>query len=405
MAKFNVRLYDAQGVSHEDVMEAADQMALYNDLKQQGSTLIMAEEISAPVKSKFEINLSFLGKVKIHDKIIFTRNLGSMIDAGLALSRALAVIEKQTRHKKFKSVIGGLQKSISQGKTLSDAMKDHPEVFPQLMISMVKAGEESGSLSQSLRVVAVQMENSYNLTRKIRGAMMYPSIILFAMVIIGFFMLTYVVPTLSSTFKELHAELPVTTKFVIGASDFLKDNIILSVILIAGLATCVYYFTKTRFGKRKIEFILLHFPVISELTKEINSARTARTLASLLGSGVDIVVAIRITTDVLQNSYYKNVLRQVEQKIQKGEPIAKVFSENEKLYPPFVGEMVSVGEETGELSQMLLGVATFYENDVDQKTKDMSTIIEPLLMIFIGLAVGFFAVSMIMPIYSLGNNI
>jgi type IV pilus assembly protein PilC len=404
MAKFAVKFVDATGVTHKEMRESTDEAAIYADVKQRGDTLISVTE--AALKGKLEFSIPFLKrKVKMRDKIVFSRNLGSMIDAGLALSRALAVSEKQTKQKKFKSVIASLGRSISQGKTLSDGMKEYPDTFPALMTSMVRAGEESGSLSQALRTMSLQMENSYNLTRKIKGALMYPSIILIAMVGIGFFMLTYVVPTLSATFKELHADLPITTKIVIGLSDFLKGHIIISLVGIVAVVFGFYTAAKTKKGKRFLDYAFLKIPVIGMMVKEINAARTARTLSSLLSAGVDVVVATKITADVLQNSYYKEVMAIVEEKIQKGDPIAHVFAEREHLYPVFVSEMISVGEETGQLAQMLLGVATFYESDIDQKTKDMSSIIEPFLMVFIGIAVGFFAVSMIMPIYSLGNNI
>lgn len=403
MAKFNVRTVDADGKPHDEVMDAVDQASLYNEIREKNLTLISVEPLKA--KPKWSMDIPLFGNIKFHDKITFTKNLSSMIDAGLPLSRALAVIEKQTRHKKFKSVITALIASVSQGHTLSDSMLQYPKVFQPLMISMVHAGEESGSLSQSLRIVATQMENSYQLMKKIRGALMYPMVILFAMVIIGFFMLTYVVPTLSATFKDLGGELPMSTRFVIGASDFLTSHYILAILMFVGFIALIFFILKTKIGKRGFEYVLLRFPLISPLVKEINSARTARTFSSLLSSGVDIVVATQITRDVIQNSYYKEVLAIVEQKIQKGETVAKVFSDYEKLYPPFVGEMISVGEETGQLAQMLLGVATFYENEVDQKTKDMSSIIEPFLMVFMGLGVGFFAISMISPIYSIGDNL
>lgn len=406
MAKFLVRTIDMQGATQEETVEAQDQMTIYNDLRQKGVTLISAQEVSKDPSElkRFTLTL-FKGRVKMADKITFVKNLGSMIDAGLSMSRALGVIEKQTKQKRFKTIIAGLQTSISQGKTLSDGMKEYPDVFPQLLISMVRAGEESGSLTQSLRVVATQMENTYQLTRKIRGALMYPAVIMIAMVIIGFFMMTNVVPVLSKTFKELNAELPIQTKIIMGLSDFLTGHFLLSILIVFGAVAGVYFGSKTKKGKRFLNWFVLRVPIISSLVKEVNSARTARTLSSLLSSGVDIVVGIKITTDVVQNSYYKEVLESVGKKIEKGEPIAPVFSANEELYPVFVGEMIAVGEETGQLAQMLLGVAVFYENDVDQKTKDMSSIIEPFLMIIIGLAVGFFAVSMIMPIYSLTNSI
>lgn len=408
MSKYNVKKIDAAGKVYEEVVDAENQAAINAIVRDQGMTLVSAMEeglVGSKKKFTFNIEINWFNRVKLHDKIVFVRNLGAMLEAGLALSRALTVIEKQTKQKKFKGVVNDLNKSISQGKTLHDSMQLHSDIFTPLMISMVKAGEESGSLAQSLRVVGTQMENSYNLTKKIRGAMMYPMVIVVAMVVIGFFMMTYVVPVLSATFKELNAELPLSTRIIIGTSDFLKANIILSIIAMILAAAGIYFALRTPSGKRFRDYALLHTPVIAPLIKEINSARTARTLSSLLTSGVDVLVAVRITADVLQNSYYKEVMTVIEEKVQKGEPIADVFNSMEHLYPSFVGEMISVGEETGQLAPMLLGVAVFYEGEVDQKTKDMSSVIEPFLMVFIGLVVGVFAVSMIGPIYSLGNNI
>ena len=162
-------------------------------------------------------------------------------------------------------------------------------------------------------------------------------------------------------------------------------------------------FVKTKFGGRLVDNLVLHTPIINEIVKQINSARTARTLSALISSGVDIVLAIDVTRDVIQNSYYKDVLSEAATTIQKGDQISAIFTKNSKLYPLFVGEMVSVGEETGKIGDMLMGVATFYEDEVDQKTKDMSSIIEPVLMIIIGVAVGFFALSMLGPTYSLAD--
>ncbi len=405
MPKFKIKVVNLENVTREDVVESPSRTALYADIREKGETLISADETDDIAPKSWNIDIPILGKVKTRDKIIFARNLGSMLDAGLPLSRALSVMEKQTKQKKFKGIIVELNKKISEGHTLSEGMTAYPKVFPALMTSMVKAGEESGSLSQSLRVIASQMENSYQLTRKIRGALMYPGIILIAMVGIGFFMMTNVVPVLSTTFKELNVDLPVSTKLVIGVSDFLSGNIIISIIGFIVIAGTFYFSAKTKRGKRVIDYTVLHIPVVGQIVKQVNAARTARTLSSLLTAGVDVVVAAHITADVLQNSYYKEVISIVEEKIQKGEPIAHIFSDYEHLYPTFVGEMISVGEETGQLAQMLLGVAVFYETEVDQKTKDMSSIIEPFLMVFIGLAVGFFAISMISPIYSLGDNI
>jgi type IV pilus assembly protein PilC len=200
-------------------------------------------------------------------------------------------------------------------------------------------------------------------------------------------------------------ELPLTTRIVLGLSDLLKNHYILILIGMIVLGLSVRYGLKTSKGKRLGDWVALHLPAIGTIVKETNSARTARTFSSLLSSGVDVILAAQITKEVLQNSYYKDVLAESQKRIEKGEAIATVFEANENLYPPFVSEMISVGEETGKLAAMLLGVAVFYEDEVEQKTKDMSTIIEPFLMVFIGGAVGFFAVSMITPLYSVLNTI
>ena len=302
-------------------------------------------------------------------------------------------------------MLGKVGESIKKGSSLNEAFSKFPKVFQPLFVSMVKAGEESGSLSESLAVVGKQMEKAHNLKKKIRGAMIYPTIIVFAMVIIGIVMLMYVVPTLTQTFKELDVELPKSTQFVISLSDFLTNNTIIALITIIALGIGGVIGFRSKRGKRIFEYIILHIPVISNMVKETNSARTTRTLSSLLSSGVEVVNSLSITGDVIQNSYYKEVLDCSEKDIQKGLPLSKAFMENENLYPILVGEMIAVGEETGQLSDMLHQIAEFYESEVEQKTKNMSTIIEPFLMILIGTVVGFFAVSMVSPIYSISAGI
>lgn len=393
------------GEIFEETREAKDKFSIYSELKEKGYEVISVEAGQAAFSFKKFKDINLFSKIGTHEKIIFARNLGAMIDAGLPVSRALSVMERQTKNPKLKQTLSALNNDISSGKTLSDGMKTFPKVFSPLFVSMVKAGEESGSLSQSLKVVASQMDKSYTLQRKVRGAMMYPSIILFAMVVIGALMLTFVVPTLTATFRELEVELPLSTQSIIFVSDILRNHGVLALIILAVVVFITYYSSKTVRGKRFLHSLVLHLPLISPLVKEVNAARTARTLSSLLSSGVDVVEGIGITRDVIQNVYYKEVLDKAKQVIQKGSPMSEVFLERTELYPVFVGEMVNVGEETGKMSEMFMSVAVFYEDEVEQKTKDMSTVIEPILMIVIGAAVGFFALAMMSPTYSLMNNI
>ncbi|MEK7185366.1 MAG: type II secretion system F family protein [Patescibacteria group bacterium] len=350
-------------------------------------------------------SIPFLSGVKINDKILLAKNLATMIEAGLPLTRALSVIERQARNKKFKETVQGLSDDVNRGEALSVAMEKRPKVFSRLFISMVKAGEESGSLAKSLRSVGEQLEKTHQLAKKIRGAMLYPAIILTVMIAIGVLMLIYVVPTLTDVFRELNVQLPLSTRIIIVLSDFLKNHFLIVAGMVVVVAVAISYVLKTVRGRQAYHNLLLHIPVISGITKETNSARTARTISSLLSAGVDFLIATRITEDVVQNVYYKEVLRKASLQIEKGKPISEVFLAEEWLYPAFVGEMASIGEETGKLGEMFKNVADFYENEVEQKTKDMSTIIEPFLMVIIGIGVGIFAISMLSPIYSLVDSI
>ena len=407
MPKFTFKAVKSSGEAYEAVRESADKFSLYREVKNEGSTVVEVSETKEGNGDKFFLStiLSIFGRVRMHEKIIFTKNLGAMLNAGLSLSRALSIIERQTKNKKLKTVTVSLSADISRGKTLSEAMKEHPQVFSKLLISMVGAGEESGSLAKSLIIVSEQMDNMYKLQKKVKGAMIYPAVIITVMFIIGSLMLVYVVPGLTKTFKDVNVDLPMSTKLVIFVSDFAKNNAISAFFgLIVGISA-LYAWTRTKNGKKSLDFLMLHLPIMSSIIKETNSARTSRTLSSLLSAGVPVAQALGITGGVIQNFYYKEVLQKSQESVEKGDSISSVFLKNDRLYPIFVGEMMNVGEETGNMSNMLMEVALFYENEVSQKTKDMSTVIEPFLMVFIGAVVGFFAVSMITPMYSIMNNI
>lgn len=404
MAKFKIKAINKDGKKYDGFRDSNDKFSLYTDLKNEGETLISAIEVEkkSSMMKIFDIPFSIVPE---HQKIIFVKNLGSMISAGLPLARGLSILEKQIKNVKFKNVILSMGTDIRKGKTLSDSARNYPRIFSNLFVSMVKAGEESGKLAESLTIVGNQLESSYKLKKKVKGAMIYPSVILAVMVVIGVLMLIYVVPGITATFKDLNVKLPMMTNILISSSDFLKNNILLSLLIVIGIAVGYYLFSISKFGKRIIDGIILQLPVVGDLSREVNSARISRTISSLLSSGVPFAEAIKITSDVVQNSHFKDLLNEAKVQVEKGEPISSIFLKKEKLCPVFVGEMMNVGEETGRLPSMLLEVALFYENSVDQKTKDMSTIVEPVLMVIIGLAVGFFALSMITPIYSLMDTI
>jgi len=401
MPLYKYKALNEEGKEYEETQEFSDKGALYVAVRKMGGSIVLAEEVS-----KKQVNrkiFSFLKGVKTQELISFARNLAVMTEAGLSVSRALSIMVKQSKNKKLITILEDISAAINQGETLSKALETHNDVFPNIFASMVKAGEESGKLAYALRTVALQLEKSYGLSKKIKGAMIYPSVIVSLMLVIGIVLMVYMVPTLTETFRGLNIELPLPTRIIIAISDFLRSNLLLVFAAILILVFGTIAALRTSKGKRLVDFVVLHLPIFANMSREVNAARTTRTLASLISSGVEIVEALRITSNVLQNSYFKNLVSESAKKVEVGELLSASLSGD--LYPVFVSEMLSVGEETGKMTDMLDNVAVFYEAEVDQKTKDLSTIIEPFLMILIGIAVGAFAIAMLLPTYSLVNAI
>jgi type IV pilus assembly protein PilC len=367
--------------------------------------VVSLEEGGAGAGAPSWLNLKLTSGIKTEEKITFTKNLGAMLTAGLTLSRALSVIERQSSNKNLKAIVTNLEAEVRKGTSFYEALAKHPNVFNKLFIAMTKAGEESGTLADSLKVVGKQMERSYSLSKKIRSAMIYPAIILFAIVVIGVLMMIYVVPTLSTTFKELGVELPAATRAIIGISDYMASHVIIVFTMLVVAIGLLMLFTRSKFGGNLILMFSLHIPIIGNLVRETMSARVARALSSLLSSGVEMLTAIAIAEEVVGDNPFGKVVRDAGVRVKKGEPLSAPFMEKTKLYPVLVGDMIAVGEETGRVSDMLGQVAEYYEADVEEGTKDLSTVVEPMLMLVIGAAVGVFAVSMISPIYSLSSHI
>lgn len=406
--KFRVTLKKEDGTQEKRVIEAASRFAVYTTVEKEGGIVIALEEGGGGLQmggGKSWMNINITSGVKTEERITFTKNLSAMLTAGLTLSRALSVIERQSSNKALKRIVQDLEEEVKKGTAFHEALAKHSNVFSKLFISMTKAGEESGTLSDSLKVVGQQMERSFTLQKKIKGAMIYPAIILFAIVVIGILMMIYVVPTLSATFKELGVQLPAATRAIIGASDFMANNVILVFACLAAAVGAMFAFMRTKVGSNIILAVALHIPVIGTLVRETFSARVARAMSSLLSSGVEMLSAISIAEEVVGDNPFGAVVREAGVRVKKGEAFSLAFIEHPKLYPILVGDMIAVGEETGQVAGMLAQVAQYYEADVEEGTKDLSTIIEPVLMLVVGAGVGVFAVSMISPIYSLSSSI
>lgn len=402
--KFRVVLKKADGSEEKRVIDAASRFAVYEAVEREGAAVASIEEGGGSSLSKLN-DISFGVGVNMMQRITFTKNLAAMLSAGLTLSRALSVINRQSTNRSLKKIVADLEGKVKQGSAFHEALASHPKVFSKLFIAMTKAGEESGTLADSLTAVARQMDRSYTLQKKIQGAMIYPAVILVAIVIIGVLMMMFVVPTLSATFVSMKVELPTSTKIIIAVSDFMKEHMVVTLALMVLGFVSLALFLRSKFGASVVLWGALRMPVIGELVKETMSARAARALSSLLSSGVEMLTAISIAREVVGTKLFADVLVEAEARVKKGETLSAAFAAHPKLYPVFVADMIAVGEETGKVSDMLGQVATYYEVDVEDRTKDLSTIIEPVLMLVIGLFVGIFAVSMMAPIYSLSSQI
>ncbi|MFA6408248.1 MAG: type II secretion system F family protein [Candidatus Paceibacterota bacterium] len=402
--KFRVTIRKEGAATDETrVIEAASRFAVYDLIQKEDGAVISLAEVGKRFTLPAWLFISFGTGVKHSEVGRLAKNLSAMLGAGLPLSRALSVTERQSNNKYLKAIAIGLSESIRKGSSFNEALAMYPRVFSALFIAMAKAGEESGSLAGSLTAVGEQMERSDELMRKIRGAMIYPAIVITAVFIVGVLMLIYVVPTLTSTFTQLGVQVPLATRAIVAISNFLVGNAVLVLAMMVAMIVGGTAFIRSKIGGSIILKVSLHLPVVNELIRETYAARAARTLSSLLGSGVPVLEALSITREVIGTNMFASVIEEAETHVRKGEALSTSFAKHTNLYPLLMSDMLAVGEETGNVTDMLKQVAVFYEADVAEKTKDMSTVIEPVLMLVIGAGVGVFAVAIISPIYSLSS--
>lgn len=384
--------------------ETHDQIGLAHWLRNQGYILTYYEE----KKKKGAIKIAFLDSltsVSLSEKMMFSRNLSVMIKSGLSLSRALDALIRQAASKKFKKALIDISASIKKGQSLTVSLGRYPKIFSPIFVAMVRAGEKTGKLSESLDLIGGQLQRDLFLRRTIKNALAYPIIIIVVMILIGVLMLIYVVPTLVQTFEDLEVELPVSTKLIFYISTSVNNLGIFVVLILGGFFSLFFWIFKTKSGKRIFDVLILKIPLIKALVRKVNASRTSRTLSSLISSGVDIIEAFEVTEGVLSNHKFKEVLKKAKAEVQKGSTVASIFEQAQDIYPPLLAEMIAVGEETGTLSDMLLRVAVFFEEEVTSTTKNLTTLIEPLLMVIIGAIVAFFAISIIQPMYSMLGSI
>jgi type IV pilus assembly protein PilC len=394
----------ASGEASSGELTAKDEKSLAQDLRARGALLTSFRL----VEEEGKIHVRFLDRfqsVPLKEKMLFTRNLAVMVSSGLPISRALHNLKLQTKNKTFQKILDGIFTDLQGGKTLSESMAKYPRVFNELFVNMISVGEVSGNLEEVLDILALQLEKEHDLLSKVRGALIYPAVIVVAMLGIAVLMLVYILPKISAVFKDLGVELPATTLFIIGVSDFVRAHAILTVGIVVAVVFGVRFFAGTALGKRFFGWLYVRLPIIGNIVVKVNCARFARIYSSLLRSGVTVVSALTIVGKTLGNVHYKEALKAAIEEVQRGVELSRVLVRYPKLFPLIVPQIIEVGEETGKTDVVLARLADFYEEEVSQVTKNMSSIIEPVLMLFIGTGVGFFAIAMLQPMYSVLQNI
>lgn len=349
--------------------------------------------------------LERLQAVPVVQKIFFTQNLAVMLRGGFSISRAMGTLAAQTNHKYFKRVILTLQSDLESGLSFSQALKKFPSVFPELFVNMIAAGEVSGKLDDVLKSLTVQMKKEHQLISKVKGAMTYPIVVIVAMIGAGVAMILFVVPKLTDVFAQSGVELPLPTRILIAISDQLTHFGLWYGLGLIGLIIAFIAIQRTKKGKAVLDRLTLSLPVVGPIVKKINLARFTRNLSSMLATDIPIIQTFQIIASTLGSTPYRMSIETAGQSLRTGTTIAKVLERYPKLYPPLIQQMVSVGEESGTLDEVAGDLAGFLEEEVDQTMANLSTIIEPALLLVLGVAVALMAVAILLPMYNLSNAI
>ncbi|MBI2551887.1 type II secretion system F family protein [Candidatus Uhrbacteria bacterium] len=346
----------------------------------------------------------FTPRVPFKEKMFFVEHLSVMLKAAIPLDRALSSLAEQTEHKGFKTILAVLLENVKKGEALSKGLEEFPKVFGQLFINMIRAGELGGKLEGALRRLYVQMKKDYDLRSRVKSALTYPAFVLVAMAGIGTVIMVFVIPKLIPLFEGFNAQLPLPTRLLIALSHFISNSAIILAISAALSLWLLIYLARGPL-KRQFDRLLTRLPILGGLIKKVNLARFARTFSTMLSTDILVVDALKITADVLGNDQYRLATIAAAEKIGQGVAVAAAFKETKNLFPPTMITMLQIGEESGTLTDLLEEVAGFYEESVDEMTKNLSSIIEPLLILILGAGVGGIAVAILLPMYSLLEQI
>lgn len=402
MPKFKYKARTKTGAEKSGEVSASDKHTLSDMLKKEGLYLVQSEKKE---EKKVSLNVNITSGVSLLERVMFARHLAIMLKSGLSISKALRNIKTQTKNKHFKEILEDVYKNVEAGNPLAKSMAKYPKVFNEMFTSMIDIGEISGNLDKVLMQLSEQMQRDYDLIKKVKGAMYYPVVVLLAMVGIAVMLVIVVMPKLIAIFESFEADLPWSTELMINATNYMLSDWPIVLGALIALIIVVIVLLRTKGGKGTMSRVGLRIPKVGKIIKEVNTARFARALSSMLKSGVPVVKALEITSRSLGNTQYREALLESSKVVKKGDSLSLGLAKYANILPPVVNQIISVGEQTGTLDEVLDEIASFYEAEVDQDLKNISSIIEPVLMLILGAGVAVVAISVISPIYSLTGTL
>lgn len=401
MPKFNWEARTKTGAVQKGVMEADNAGAVETQLKRYGFTGISVKEEKKGGGKSFSFGKK---KVDTKDLVVFTRQFATMIDSGLPLVQCLDILAGQQENKTFKECLLKVKEAVESGSTFADALAKHPTIFDQLYVNLIAAGEVGGILDTILSRLAAYIEKAMKLKKQVKGAMVYPATIMAIAVIVVGVILVFVIPTFAKMFADFGGELPGPTRFVISLSNFLKKYIIVMIGIFYGISYAIKKYYATTDGQRKIDRILLRSPIVGILIRKVAVAKFTRTLGTMISSGVPIMDGLEIVAKTAGNKVVEEAIYKVRQAISEGKTMADPLAES-GVFPAMVVQMISVGEATGAMDTMLNKIADFYDDEVDDAVANLTSMMEPLLMVFLGTTVGGLVIAMYLPIFKLAGAV
>ncbi|KKS34413.1 MAG: Tfp pilus biogenesis protein PilC [Parcubacteria group bacterium GW2011_GWC2_42_12] len=399
MSIFKYKAFAQDKTLQSGLVEANNRDYVEEILKEKGLAIVTISEMAAAKK----FNLSFLNRVKGKDIVIFSRQFSVLVSANVAMVQSLKILVDQTSNLTLKMIVSEIADEVDAGSPLSEALSKRPKVFSNFYVSVIKSGETSGKLDEVLGYLADEMEKDYDMMSKIKGAMIYPAFVLCALAAVGAVMMIFVVPKLTSILTESGTELPLTTKMLIGTSEFMTNYWWLLIIISVGLFLAVRFYISRPRGRRQFDLIKLKLPIFGHLFQLIYLVRFTRSMNTLIVGGVTISNSLKVAAEVVSNEIYRELIEKTIKEVEDGNSISSVFMDS-KTIPKMVSQMLSIGEKTGKMDIILARITDFYSREIATMVANLMTLMEPIIMVIMGVAVGIMVAAIILPMYNLASN-